>query len=162
MAGTLRVAPPASRSGNVIRDSALGRVPETVDALAALSAAVWSDSGLPPSILELLRLRNANAVNCTICKSVRYDVARADGLTEERVQRLAANDLAEGFGPRERVAIAFADAYLGNPARIDAATREAIRAQFTAAEIAAMTIALVTSRPRALRSASAACPRRCR
>ncbi len=38
--------------------------------------------------IEMLRLRNARTVNCVFCKAARYDVARQDGLTEDKVAQI--------------------------------------------------------------------------
>jgi alkylhydroperoxidase family enzyme len=145
MAGISRITAPApAGTGNLIRDSALALASETLDTLVTLSGGVWIDSPLSPTLLELLRLRNAKSVNCTICKAVRYDVAQQDGLTEERIDRLNSDRMDEGFDDRERMAVAFADAYLGDPAAIAPETSAKIRAVFNEAEIAAMAVALVT------------------
>ena len=40
------------------------------------------------TLLEIVRLRNARTVNCQFCKSVRYDLARQDGLTEDKVDQI--------------------------------------------------------------------------
>jgi len=145
MGGISRISAPApAGTGNLIRDSALALASETLDTLVTLSGGVWSDSPLSPTLLELLRLRNARSVNCTICKAVRYDVAKQDGLTEDRIAQLNSDRMDEGFSPRERAAVAFADAYLGDPAALTPETAARIRAEFSAAEIAAMAVALVT------------------
>jgi len=145
MGSISRITAPASAgTGNLIRDSALALASETLDTLVTLSGGVWTDSPLSPTLLELLRLRNARSVNCTVCKAVRYDVAKQDGLTEERIAQLNSDRMDEGFSPRERAAIAFADAYLGDPSAIAPETSAQIRAEFSKTEIAAMAVALVT------------------
>src|SRR5579863_7920574 len=85
-----RANAPASRTGNVIRDSALGLVPETLAEIIALNGAVWHSPLVAPALLEMIRLRNARTVNCVYCKAVRYEVARSDGLTEERAAMIDA------------------------------------------------------------------------
>ena len=82
IAGLPRAGTPEHTTGHVIRDSSLGLAPETLPALLDLQAAIWHRSSVGPALLEVLRLRNARTVNCVFCKSVRYDIARADGLTE--------------------------------------------------------------------------------
>jgi len=74
-----RVTPPQGGTGHVIRDSPLGLSPHTVEPLIRLNSAVWHNPVLKPSLLELIRLRNARLVNCVFCKSVRYDVCDASG-----------------------------------------------------------------------------------
>jgi alkylhydroperoxidase family enzyme len=144
MQGKPRVSGPGTQSGNVVRDSAMGLVPETVDEILALNGRVWRESLVPPALLEILRLRNARTVNCVFCKSVRYDVARQDGLTEERAALVADGYEQSALARREKLAIALADAYLGFPAGVDAGLATRLCAEFTAAEIASMLVALVT------------------
>ena len=91
MATKARASAPATRTGNVIRDSALGQVPETVDEIITLNGEVWQNSLVSPTLLEMVRLRNARTVNCVFCKAVRYEVARSDGLTEERAAMIDAH-----------------------------------------------------------------------
>ncbi|AZI37329.1 hypothetical protein NT2_01_01840 [Caenibius tardaugens NBRC 16725] len=133
-----------ANTGNVIRDSMMGLVPGTVDQIIALNGNVWRDSLVPPSLLEVLRLRNARTVNCVFCKSVRYDVAKADGLTEDRVAMIADGYEDSGLAPREKAAIALADAYLGFPAGVDADAATRISDAFSDDEIASMLVALMT------------------
>lgn len=144
MSAKPRATGPGTQTGNVIRDSAMGRVPETVDEIIALNGHVWRDSLVAPSLLEILRLRNARTVNCVFCKSVRYDVARADGLSEERAEMVADGYEASALSPREKSALVLADAYLGFPAGLDAGAAERITGEYTQAEIASMLVALMT------------------
>ena len=59
-----RASGPAQKTGNVIQDSPMGLIPETVSQIAKLNGKVWRESLVPPSILETIRLRNARTVNC--------------------------------------------------------------------------------------------------
>jgi alkylhydroperoxidase family enzyme len=144
MSSPARVAPPATKTGNVIRDSALGRVPETVEQIIELNRRVWAESGLAPALLEVLRLRNARTVNCVFCRAVRYDVARRDGLTEERAQMIAEGYESSALAPREKLAIGLADAYLGYPAGVEGDLAARLRAEFSSGELASMLVALMT------------------
>jgi alkylhydroperoxidase family enzyme len=139
-----RASGPGSATGNVIRDSMMGLVPETVDEIIRLNGHVWRDSLVSPSLLETLRLRNARTVNCVFCKSVRYDVARADGLTEAKVEMIGDGYEHSALAPREKAAITLADAYLGFPAGISGAAAERVAAAFDDAEIASMMVSLMT------------------
>ncbi len=139
-----RASAPAQRTGNVIRDSALGQVPETVDEIIALNGEVWRGSLVSPTLLEMVRLRNARTVNCVFCKSVRYEVARNDGLTEERAQLIDGDYQHSALSGREKLAIALADCYLGFPAGVPPQLARALQAEFSPAEIAALLVALMT------------------
>lgn len=139
-----RAKGPGTQTGNLIRDSALGLVPETIDAIIALNAAIWQHSRVSPALLEILRLRNARTVNCVFCRSVRYDVARADGLTEERAEMVADGYAESALSEREKCAIALADAYLGFPAGVAPDLAQGLSGEFGEAEIASMLVALMT------------------
>ena len=144
MSAEPRATGPGTQSGNVIRDSAMGRVPETVDEIIALNRHVWRDSKVSPAVLEMIRLRNARTVNCVFCKSVRYDVARADGLTEDRVAMIADGYEESGLSDREKLALGLADSYLGFPAGVRADLAPRLVGAFSGDEIASMLVALMT------------------
>jgi alkylhydroperoxidase family enzyme len=144
MSATPRASPPPHKTGNVIRDSALGRVPETIEEILELNRRVWEDSRVSASLLEVIRLRNARTVNCVFCRAVRYDVARRDGLTEERAQLIDEGYESSTLAPREKLAIALADAYLGYPAGVSAELAARLGAEFSGAELASMMVALMT------------------
>jgi len=139
-----RASAPAQRSGNPIRDSALARVPETLDEIVALNSAVWQRSLVSPALLETLRLRNARTVNCVFCKAVRYEVARADGLTEARAAMIDTGYEHSALTEREKLAVALADGYLGFPAGITAALAPRLAREFSAEQLASMFVALMT------------------
>lgn len=144
MSAEPRATGPGTQTGNVIRDSAMGRVPETVEEIIALNGHVWRDSKVSPAVLEMIRLRNARTVNCVFCKSVRYDVARADGLTEDRVAMIADGYEESALSDREKLALGLADSYLGFPAGVRADLTPRLAEAFSEAEIASMLVALMT------------------
>ena len=143
MSAKPRATGPGTQTGNVIRDSAMGLVPETVSEIITLNSHVWRESLVPPALLEILRLRNARTVNCVFCKSVRYDVARADGLSEDRAEMVADGYQESALAPREKAALALADAYLGFPAGVDVQIARQIAAEYSQAEVASMLVALM-------------------
>lgn len=144
MSARPRAGTPEARTGNVIRDSALGLVPETVEEIITLNGAVWQRSLVAPTLLEMLRLRNARTVNCVYCKAVRYEVARADGLTEARAAKVDAHYEQSDLSEREKLTIALADAYLGFPAGMSPQLAARLPAEFSAEQIASMFVALMT------------------
>jgi alkylhydroperoxidase family enzyme len=141
---TPRAGTPEVVTGNVIRDSSLGLVPETLPAIIELQAAMWHRSNIGPALLEVLRLRNARTVNCVFCKSVRYDIARADGLTEDKVRQIDDDFASSALSAREKLALAFADLYLRDPQRRDASLAAELRREFTPQELAHMAVGLST------------------
>jgi alkylhydroperoxidase family enzyme len=140
----MRVNPPAANTGNVILDSPMGLVKETVNEIAAANSDVWRKSLVPPSLLEIIRLRNARTVNCVFCRSVRYDVARKDGLTEDRAEMVEDGYETSALAEREKLAIGLADGYLGFPAGVGKDLARKLSTAFSEAEIASMMVALMT------------------
>jgi alkylhydroperoxidase family enzyme len=143
MGAIARIQAPESRTGDVIRDSALGLVPETVEELATLNRHVWRSAPVRPSLLEIVRLRNARTVNCQFCKSVRYDLARRDGLSEEKVDQIRDGYQESLLSHEEKLAIAFADVYLFNPHGMTAELASHLRQHFSQSQLAHLAIALV-------------------
>ena len=82
-----KVSANLSKTGNVVRDSALGLVTETVDPYLRFNHAIWHNGPLTAAEVELARLRNARKVNC-VCKAVRYDIAIEAGLDEAKVEQI--------------------------------------------------------------------------
>jgi alkylhydroperoxidase family enzyme len=142
--GKPRASASGLNTGNPIRDSALGSVPHTLEEIVTLNGQIWRDSLVSPALLEIIRLRNARTVNCVFCKSVRYDLARQDGLTEARARMIDAHYHDSALSAREKLAIAFADAYLASPAGATPELTGKLREEFTGAQLASMLVALMT------------------
>jgi alkylhydroperoxidase family enzyme len=138
-----RIQAPEQKTGDVIRDSALGLVPETIEAIANLNRQVWRSGSVRASLLEIVRLRNARTVNCQFCKSVRYDLARRDGLTEDKVDQIRDGYEESLLSTDEKLAIAFADAYLHDPNGMSKELSAHLKQHFSAAQLAHLTIALI-------------------
>lgn len=137
-----RVGTPANKTGHIVRDSSLGLATQTVDALIDLNNAIWRRSSVRHALLEMLRLRNARTVNCVFCKSVRYDVARADGLDEDKVARITDGFADSDLSAIEKCVLAFADVYLQHPAQFPPALLGQLREFFTAEQIAHLAISI--------------------
>jgi len=137
-----RVQRKGESTGNIVRDSALGLVPETLDHYMALNRLVWEAGPLGPSELEIARLRNARKVGCVFCKSVRYDIARSDGLSEERVAMIDDGFASSALSAREKAIIAFTDQYLDDPAGMTDALRAQLAALFSPEELLHLSLAI--------------------
>ena len=123
-----RAGTPGTNTGNLIRDSSFGLVPETLDPIVQLNDSVWRRNSVRSAFLEMLRLRNARTVNCVFCRNVRYDVARQDGLTEEKVARIE-----DDFDT---------DVYLRSPGSIDPQLVVRLQTHFSAEQICHMAISI--------------------
>lgn len=139
-----RVSAPGSNTGNVIRDSAMGLATELIDGIVRLNESVWHRNGVRNALIEMMRLRNARTVNCVFCKAARYDVARADGLTEDKVEQIDDGFRASSLAPVEKLVLAFADVYLRDPGHFDAGLIAELRRHFSQEQICHLAIAIAT------------------
>ncbi|MBN7796379.1 carboxymuconolactone decarboxylase family protein [Parahaliea mediterranea] len=135
MTSQARVTNSHAPTGNIIRDSALGLVPETLGNYMDLNRQLWEGGPLSPAEIEIARIRNARKVNCVFCKSVRYDIAQEDGLSEDRVQMIDDDYEQSNLTDREKLILAFTDQYLNDPAGLDSALKERLRQVFTPQEL---------------------------
>ncbi|MFB3079318.1 MAG: carboxymuconolactone decarboxylase family protein [Lysobacterales bacterium] len=135
MATKARVQAPDSDTGNPIRDSALGLVPETLQHYLPLNTAIWEAGPLTAAEIELARLRNARHVGCVFCKAVRYDIAIEAGLSEDKVQMINDEFLSSSLTPREKLILAFTDQYLHQPSVPDDGLMQQLQAEFTEHEL---------------------------
>jgi len=137
-----RVGSPATKTGHIVRDSSLGLAPVTLDAILPLNDSIWRSNSVRHALLEMLRLRNARTVNCVFCKSVRYDVARADGLTEEKVSRINDEFAYSDLSDIEKTVLEFADVYLFHPAEFSPTLIVKLRQNFTEQQICHLAISI--------------------
>lgn len=142
MASRPRATNPQTPTGNMIADSALGLVPETLSPYMALNRKIWESGPLPPAQIEIARLRNARKVNCVFCKSVRYDIARADGLTEDKVAMIEDTFLDSDLSRREKLLIAFTDQFLTDPGGLSATLKDELLQEFNPEELIHLSMAV--------------------
>jgi len=90
-------------------------------ALDGLIRAVPALDALDPVTSELVRLRGARQHDCRLCRSLRSRAALRSGATEEDFAALDHHG-DSGLGPLPRAALAFTDAMIWTPGRIESAT----------------------------------------
>ncbi|MFK8020855.1 MAG: carboxymuconolactone decarboxylase family protein [Pseudomonadales bacterium] len=134
---------PTKTTGNVVRDSVLGLVPETVDPYLGLNYQVWHAGPLNPAELEMIRLRNARKVGCVFCKAVRYDVATNSGLFEEKISWIDDDFERSPLSDREKLILRFTDYYLQDPTEMMSEFKSEMAVEFSVEEISHMSIALM-------------------
>jgi AhpD family alkylhydroperoxidase len=102
--------------------------PEGYQAIAALNQLI-ADTGLDPSLVELIRLRVSQINGCGYCIDRHAKDARTNGETEQRLYALSAWQESPFFSERERVALAMAEAVtqVSDHQLIDRAVQEAAR-----------------------------------
>lgn len=101
-------------------------------------------SGLEHSLLELVKTRVSQINGCAYCLDMHTKDARAAGETEQRLYLLSAWREAHFYTPRERAALAWAEAVtqLG-PHGVDDATYAQARGQFDEKSLVDLTLAIV-------------------
>jgi len=98
-----------------------------------------------PRLRELVRVRASQLNGCAYCIDMHTKDARAIGETEQRLYGLAAWREAPYFTARERAALAFTEAVtLVADSRVPAAAYQAVAAEFTPGEVAALLSLIVT------------------
>jgi alkylhydroperoxidase family enzyme len=137
-----RVKPPATRSRDPIQASPLALQPELLTAFLRLYGTLWSHGELPQAIKELARIRNARMIGCPICKAIRFAGARAEGLSEDVVERIRDGYEASELAPRQKAALRFVDAFLGERGELAPELRRELLAHFTPAQLVELSAAV--------------------
>jgi AhpD family alkylhydroperoxidase len=101
--------------------------------------------GFDPRLRELVRIRASQLNGCAYCIDMHTKDARAIGETEQRIYALPAWAEAPYYSARERAALAFTESVtLMADTRVPAQAYEAVAAEFSAAEVAALVSLIVT------------------
>jgi AhpD family alkylhydroperoxidase len=94
---------------------------------------------------EVARLRNARVTGCGICKNLRFAGARAAGLGEEQVALIDDGFQAHELPARWKLAIAYTDAIIGDPANVPDDLKRALRAELSPEQIVELTATIATA-----------------
>ena len=137
-----RVKPPRGRGSDPIASSALAHQPETLLAFLRLYGTLWSHGVVDQATKELARIRNARTIDCTICKSIRFEGARKEGLTEELVDQIRDGFETSTLSPRHKAVLRWTDRFLSGEPEPSAAERTEMLALFTPAELVELTAGL--------------------
>jgi AhpD family alkylhydroperoxidase len=113
--------------------------------MLALSAAS-KKSGLPPELIDLIDYRVSQINGCAFCLDMHSKDFRAHGGTEQRLYMVSAwREATHLYSTRERAALAWAEAVtrlVDN--EVPDAVYEQARTEFSEAELAQLTLAVVT------------------
>lgn len=91
-------------------------VPDAWAAFNRYYGTLWTDGVVDQATKEVGRLRNARVTGCGICRNLRFDGARAAGLTEDHVE-LIDDDYDDSELPeRWKLAARWADVLINDPA----------------------------------------------
>ena len=117
--------------------------PGAVKAMLAMQAYV-TQSGLEPSLLELVKLRASQINGCAYCIDMHSKDARAGGETEQRLYALDAWRETPFYAERERAALAWAEAVTCiADGHVPDAVYDEVREHFTDQELVNLTLAVV-------------------
>lgn len=116
--------------------------PETARAVLAIETHI-RESGLEPGLLHLVKLRASQINGCAFCIDMHAREAREDGESERRLYLLSGWRESTLFTPRERAALAWAEALtrVAEAHPSDAAYAELLT-QFSEAEAVKLTVAI--------------------
>lgn len=117
--------------------------PDGYKAMLGLHAHVQG-SGLDGSLLELVKIRVSQINGCAFCIAMHVAIARKLGLSDERMHLLSTWREIPLYSPRERAALAWAEALtLLSGREVPDSVYDEVCRQFTAKEIAELAFAVV-------------------
>src|SRR6266700_798198 len=117
--------------------------PQAYRAMAGLEAYI-RNSGLEPSLLELIKLRASQINGCAYCIDMHTKDARAGGETEQRLYGLTAWRETPFYTDRERAALAWTEAVtLVSDGPVPDALYQEARRHFSEKELVDLTLALI-------------------
>ena len=93
--------------------------PEYADPAAAMLDAVWNHTVLPPRLAEAVRHRIAQLNGCLLCLEARHPAAAAVGFGADDYAAVDTWRDSERFDERERLALEFTEAFVGDHHAID-------------------------------------------
>jgi AhpD family alkylhydroperoxidase len=116
--------------------------PEGIHALMNLGKVI-NESGLEPSLVELVKIRASQLNGCGYCLDMHTKDARAAGETEQRLYVLPAWREASFYTPRERAALAWTEAITNiQEGHASDEAYEDVRKHFSEEELARLTLAI--------------------
>jgi AhpD family alkylhydroperoxidase len=118
--------------------------PKAYQAMTALETAI-AESGLEMSLIELIKMRVSQINGCAFCLHMHSTDARAAGETEMRLYLLNAWRESSLYTPRERAALAWAEALtLVSQTGAPDADYQGLESQFSPPEVVNLTFAIST------------------
>ena len=130
IASAERTGAPDPRVVRIMSRSAAGR------AWVKCWNSVLYEGLLPHKLKEMCRIRISVAHRCGYCSTVRSNVARSEGLTEDLVHEVLKEHPGQRLTSRERAALEYADLFKSGDEAIDSdAVYEHLRAHFSEEEI---------------------------
>ena len=109
---TARIAPPEGGMSVFDHD------PELWGTFNRFYGYLWTYGALDQPTKEAARLRNARVTGCPVCRNLRFDGAREQGLTEDYVEQIVDGYEKSDLPDRWKDAVRWTDAVIGYPAWI--------------------------------------------
>jgi AhpD family alkylhydroperoxidase len=106
-------------------------VPEILRTFSAYWNATFEDGHLDNAIKELCRLYVSKTVECSYCGGQRSEAARAQGLSEEKVDEILLFEGSDSFDEREKTALRYTRAIAWNPDEADDALWAELKRHFS-------------------------------
>lgn len=100
-------------------------------------------SRIDAELLELVKLRASQINGCAYCAELHVEEARALGVEEDRLHAVAVWEESSGFTPRERAALAWAEALTVLAEGIPESVRRDVEAHFSEGELVDLTFGVV-------------------
>lgn len=111
--------------------------PEILRAFAGFGDCLYPGGLLERSLKEKVILKSSLKNACQFCVNSHYDIMRMVGIPQEQIYQLEnRNNLTE----RERLALGYTDAVMGDANKVDAALFAELRRQFSEPEIVQLTM----------------------
>ena len=117
--------------------------PGAYEAMLGLERYLKSSS-IEERLLHLIKLRASQINGCAYCLDMHSKDARAAGESEQRIYVLSAWREAPFYTPRERAALAWAEAVTRISAGVTDELYESVREHFSEKELVDLTLAIVT------------------
>lgn len=119
--------------------------PDAYKAIMGLKTYIKKESGLDPALIHLIKLRASQINGCAYCVDMHVKEARQHGLSEQWINLLSVWRESPVYTPVERAVLEWTEAVtrLADTGAPDSAY-EPLKAFFTDAEIAKLTIAIGT------------------
>jgi AhpD family alkylhydroperoxidase len=117
--------------------------PDAHQAVRALDRYAFSESGLDPRLIHLIKIRASQINGCAYCVNMHVREARRDGMGAQWLDLMCVWRESSVFDARERAVLAWTEA-LTDLARLHApdADFEPLRQHFSDAEITKLTVAI--------------------
>jgi AhpD family alkylhydroperoxidase len=119
--------------------------PDAYKAIMGLETYIKKESGLDPALIHLIKLRASQINGCAYCVDMHVKEARQHGLSEQWINLMSVWRESPVYTPVERAVLEWTEAVtrLADTGAPDSAY-EPLKAFFTEAEIAKLTIAIGT------------------